>query len=236
MPTQYRFRKHEFWIQAIVALALFLSSCTNEVPITLEPTSTFQPTKTTLPTASVSPSTTPVPTSLEVATMVAFATLIVNVCPSTTPPPNQSEAPIPLSDTAIQREFTGSYSYGDGFGGEVLVIDCGNIFYLQRSTDVGRFPLEEGIVEVKNGEVILEGNDQSVIASSIVYIPVRWGLRRYLVEEDRIDAFCEKIVSTGFYKEPRGDDDFGIFLLRLHDDELDADGFPVLPSGEKICD
>ncbi len=167
--------------------------------------------------------------------MVAFETLMVNICPTTTPFLNESNKIPALTDSLIQREFTGTYAYGDGFGGAVLVIDCNNKFYLQESTDVGRFPLQEGFVKVENGRIILEGKNWDGKLFSLVYIPVRWGLRKYLIDEKSIDYFCEKTISTGFYKEPRGDDDFGVFFLRLHDDELEASDFPVFPSGFKVC-
>jgi hypothetical protein len=59
-----------------------------------------------------------------------------------------------------------------------------------------------------------------------MYVKVKWGDRHYLIEEDRLEDFCDSISGTGIHKEgilERG------FWLKSSDWEKKTHGQPLLP-------
>lgn len=160
------------------------------------------------------------------ATKTAFEGDAKKVCSTATPEP-QNQVSLVLSDSQITREFAGVYIYSTKYWIYSLVLNCDGTMIKSVETDTGGYFVDERKTIIRDGQILLE-------SSTIVYIPVRWGQRKYLIEEDRVTKFCEATQSTGFLKEPR-EGNVGFFYLRKGDFAIIATGIPILPSGEKLC-
>ncbi len=208
------------------------------------PTSTVTPTpsKTPPPTLTSIPSVTPTPTDYRWPTITAFETQMANVCPTTTPPSQSQSSTASAGDAALLREFAGNYSYNTGLGGNILIVGCDGIYHEEWSTDTGTIFFSEGKVEVRKGQLILTGAKAKGGPLEIIYSLVRWGQRKYLIESGQIINFCEKIHSNGAYKEPRiascfGSfcSSFGLYFLKIGDDQITVTGSPISASGVTLC-
>lgn len=123
-----------------------------------------------------------------------------------------------------------------GFESLHLVINCDGSFIGWSFHDIGALLHHEGKISVKDGQIYLTN---AVVADSWALpkrlTPVRWGQRRYLIADYLEDLFCESMALADERKEPRIVSSPGLFLLRSGDENLDVTGFPISPSGEKIC-
>jgi hypothetical protein len=207
---------------------IYLTACGGITP--LPPTETSPPISTSTKTG------TPYPTSAYELTQTAFESLMKNVCPTATPYPVENNEFNSISSNEILREFAGNYSHGNGFWIYVLNLNCDGSFYKTTLTDTGGQFVTQGNLEVQNEELLFKsaGNNSS---NTFIYIPIRWGQRKYLLEkDDGIERFCEALTTQETYKEPRNEEAFwGLFYLRIGDTKLDATGSPSMLNGREIC-
>lgn len=217
----------------LLGFTFLLTSCDRMIPIHPTSTASLRPTRTSSPTITPSQSITPLPTWYEEPTISAFQTLMASVCPTTTPPADKGTATV-LVDADILRQFAGTYVASTGLWGFRLIVDCDGTFHEGISTDTGNFFGQNGEVVVRNKEIILNGAN-AFGKMYVAYLPVRWGERKYLIELDRIADFCKATQSTGRYREPRGDPSYGLYYLRDGDEKIEVTGFPISPSGKKLC-
>lgn len=161
-----------------------------------------------------------------------------NVCPTATPYPPQNGEANNISDAGILREFAGNYYRGTGFWVYYLIVNCDGTFHKVTYTDTGGQFITQGSLEVQNGEFVFQSLSDNKI-HTFVYIPVRWGQRKYLLEEDYddIETFCKAIATEDdYYQEPRNEESFiALVYLRIGDEKIEVTGLPVLPNGEEIC-
>ena|SRR5687768_1872946 len=179
---------------------------------------------------------TPRPTSAYELTQTAFESLMKNVCPAATPYPTQNSESNHVSDNEILREFAGNYSYGTGFWVYYLILNCDQSFYEVIYTDTGGQFITQGNVEIRSGELFFTASNNSD-TKIIIYIPVRWGQRKYLLEKEYdIQRFCEATTAQEGYQEPRNEEIFlGLVYLRIGDEKLSVTALPVSPNGKELC-
>lgn len=227
---------------AFLVVVLFLTSCGAVTPIPPTPTATLtlMPTRTLTPIIIPSPSTTasptgsPFPTHPVQPTYDAYQTSIANVCPTLLSSSGNSKGDDSLSDSQVLREFAGHYGMSTGFQALSLILNCDGSFVGSSFADVGGGAFHNGGWRVENSMIYLrfDPTSEDIWFVSKILIPVRWGQRKYLIEDYQTDFFCEQIRSR---KEPRKDSRIGYFLLRAGDEKIEATGFPIYPSGEKVC-
>jgi hypothetical protein len=210
-------------------LLIFLTACgaVTEVPLL---TLTQTPISSNTPRVTFTPTATPT-FPPEIIRVYDFRTKMANVCPTTTP--STTMQPSVLGGNDLTREFAGNYIINTGYETIILVINCNNTFLGQYTSHMRWWDYGEGTYFIQADQIHLISRPEDDGYFNRVLIPVRWGLRKYLIELDRVDSFCEATVSTKFYKEPG--DMPRLFYLRRGDEEIIATGDPILPSGEKVC-
>jgi hypothetical protein len=209
--------------------AIYLTACGGVTPV--------PPAETSTPVSTSTKMETPRPTSAYELTQTAFESLMKNICPTTTPYPTQNGELNNISDNKILREFAGNYSKGNGFDGHVLNLNCDGSYHEVFYTDTGSEFFTQGNLEIHNGELLFKPSNKNDINTTI-YLPVRWGQRKYLLaKEYDIETFCKATTTQdGYYQEPRNEESFiGLIYLRISDIKLDVTGSPALPNGKKIC-
>jgi hypothetical protein len=157
------------------------------------------------------------------------------------------------------EEVVGSYGYSSQWAGSARTFAAGGK-YSQNGGSCTHTSLYEGTYEVAGGRVVIRVNSRRQwpngnpeAAEEIKpeegetwddkpeqLLPVRWGGRLYLMDEDDLRGFCNA-VNAGF--EPRGGEDdpnyspllrgvhFGSFYLREGDEKKKVTGEPELPGG-----
>ena len=225
----------------LLAAVLFLASCGNVAPSvptpTLRPSRSPSPASTNAPRPTASPS--PTPTLSRVsshnATVSAFETLLAGTCPTGTAIPEETGGATAWSDAALLGEFAGDYSHSTGFWNYYLVVGCDNTFHELIITDTLQYMSFEGSIAVLNRQIVLIGKRDDGISHTAVFVPVRWGARKYLIESDRLTDFCADIKSTSRFKEPRAENGIGFFYLRVGDNKIEVTGGPTSLAGNEIC-
>ena len=216
-------------------ICILLAGCGAVTPIVPTPTASLIPTQTLKPTITSSPTMTPSPLPPEMATSTAFEVVKANVCPTTTPNPS-AENMNTLSDSQILREFAGIYSFNAGLYGMTLVLNCDGTFVFAASTDSPPVGYRAGTTLVHAGQIQFKYETNTSTSFNWALIPVRWGQRKYLIWTDKVMDFCQDIKSKdSYFYEPRDKEASGNYLLRNGDEKMEAAGFPLLPSGERIC-
>jgi hypothetical protein len=84
---------------------------------------------------------------------------------------------------------------------------------------------DSGYATATGGRMVLERAPESKFWMTPTLIPVRWGERDYLVEENRMPAFCRAVVKG---REPIAGGQ-GAFYLRQDDSHKAVAGLPALP-------
>lgn len=155
------------------------------------------------------------------------------------------------------EEVVGSYSYSHQWGGSTRTFAAGGK-YSERGGGCTHADLYEGTYEVAGGRVVVRVNSrrqwphgrpeeaeeikpeegETWADTPEQLLPVRWGARLYLMNEDDLRGFCNA-VNAGV--EPRGGDEdptyspflrgayFGSFFLRAGDENRKVTGEPQLP-------
>jgi len=222
---------------ALLAVTLLLNSCGAGTPFPPTSTATLTSTPTRTVTLKNPPSSTVtlLPMPPDEATKTIFDATIANVCPTTTPAVADKGNTTVLADTLILREFAGLYVDNTGTMGTKLIVNCDDTFGIATWYDTGDILYDAGTVSVQNSQLEFKSYRVDYPRFYATFIPVRWGQRKYLVDPDLVDLFCKTTRSTEVYGEPRGENDFGLTLLRVGDGNLVVSEFPILPSGEKVC-
>jgi hypothetical protein len=124
----------------------------------------------------------------------------------------------------------GAYYQGDGLGVNwSLTVGAAGTFAFTWDGCLGRYDenegdavLEGGVLKLRPKKPLDHGMGKQL---PLLWVPVRWGDRFYLLEEEDIPLFA-KYVNQGW--EPRTEA-HGLFLLRRDDWKKKTSGPPVLP-------
>jgi hypothetical protein len=132
-------------------------------------------------------------------TLAALTTCLVFQLPQASPTTDRKRPPETLETVA------GSYFRGNGFVNTRLCIDPEGRFSYHWSADDGGSVRQEGEAEVRDGFVVLHppkagtnGNPEPFTLPR--YRPIRWGNRLYLISDEEMVDFCNR-VNLGL--EPR---------------------------------
>ena len=140
-----------------------------------------------------------------------------------------------LPKKIITNELSGEYEFNSGgYWFFLLEIRSDKTFYMKVVPDFGGPFEDQGPYVVEDGKIRLMGNPDNIFANKYSFVPVKWGARKYLIEDERISDFCESIVRTSGRQEPRTEV-VGLFYLHKDDWKLSVTGEPVYLTGNKVC-
>jgi hypothetical protein len=112
-----------------------------------------------------------------------------------------------------------------------LSINADSTFTLEAFEHTSPRSQYAGKVVVENYRFRLITSDKDFYEPS-VFIPVKWGQRRYLINVDSVDSFCN-YISQGW--EPRDWETGGPFYLKENHWEKPAGLFPMSLNGFSLC-
>jgi hypothetical protein len=133
------------------------------------------------------------------------------------------------------HEWAGEYELGDGLGLNVelcLAPQSGFAFYSVGCNKFA-FDIQAGTVEWLDGKIRLRPTlpkaPDSLFSESRTYYPVRWGARRYLIGEDEMITFANRVnqslePETGMFRN------HSLFLVREKDRSKKPKGRPTIPA------
>jgi hypothetical protein len=141
-----------------------------------------------------------------------------------------------LRQAAAQRvgEWDGSYSYGNGAATRDLVYVEGKGYVDQSGGCVGGYS-SFGAVERREDRIWLRSSQPPRLhmaddLSTTPLLPVSWGERRFLIEQDRIGDFILAVYYHDFSQCLLESDIYGYFLLLDGDATKPVSGLPQLPA------
>jgi len=143
-------------------------------------------------------------------------------------PQSDANTTQPAGSSAL-APYAGTYRLGDGFTGSILTIDVNGSGAFSQYRDVGgksqwslKAHLADGMLVVVISAMV-RGEDGMPRDAELHYIPVRWGERLYLLQDDEGPDF-RAAIERGL--EPRKEP-FGSFYLREDDWTRPAPGRPA---------
>lgn len=132
--------------------------------------------------------------------------------------------------TLENHDWAGSYYQGDGLGSNITFeIAPKSGFVFEEHGCLGLYDRNYGKVKLKDGRIQLqymqkvEGDEFRWLTSTL--IPISWGKRRYLVPENRIVEFINKVNQGRMVKNKV----LGWFLIHRGNDSTIVGGFPEIP-------
>ena len=154
----------------------------------------------------------------------------------TLPAQAHPKAQVPLYDVG---RLPGSYYHGDGLGSNNhLRLHSGNTFDYRLTGCLGEYGKTSGYWRLEGDVLILEPNDPVEVGAGhemeTRYIPVPWGERMYLVEENSVPAFADDSRDGDLHSL---DDIHGFDYIQIDPETFEpqpASGIPVFPERFRI--
>lgn len=148
----------------------------------------------------------------------------------------QAYVELPMARTDATG-LSGSYSYFAGFTGVTLDLWPNGTYQMHAGSDAievkdrtNEKGKSYGSYSLRDGLLILQPRDYKrrlrLLKWPLRLIPVKWGMRLYLIEETELTDFCNAVARK---EEPHGPDTWSSFLLRRGDASKPAGGSPKLP-------
>jgi len=137
----------------------------------------------------------------------------------------------------VFNDFVGEFITADELGNSVILsIKPDKTFHLSAGFTSGEIVEKSGNVEIKDGKLhlTLVNSESSPIVPKIL-IPVKWGMREYLIKTETLENFCGNVKTGG---EPRKDrySYYGYSLIKEDDWNIVVTGKPTLPDGNSVCE
>jgi hypothetical protein len=122
-------------------------------------------------------------------------------------------------------DLVGTYYWGDGLGFNMtLNIEADGRFSFKWTGCLGTYAQSQGTATCENGTVALKPETKSKDLPSVL-LPIRWGERLYLIEQDKLLDFCNAINQS---EEPRKDIHGNVYI-RVGDEHKPVSCAPALP-------
>ncbi|MFZ5877840.1 MAG: hypothetical protein ACOY0R_00570 [Chloroflexota bacterium] len=134
-------------------------------------------------------------------------------------------------DRLVRNEFTGEYvrSIGGLWRFQLNLHD--DLTFYAKITPDSTGPMEiTGQYMIEHGKIQLSASRDNIFTDQYKLVPIRWGERKYLIEEPLIPSFCKGIRFAKSRKNATG-----IAYLHPGDWNLPAEGEPRFMDGRKAC-
>lgn|GEM_PF-3236282 len=135
-----------------------------------------------------------------------------------------------------EKEIYGSYYMGDGLGQNcTLTLNADHRFHFVWRGCLGLYDENEGPWRV-NGDMVVcsptrKNRCEGLEGMNTRYVPVKWGSRYYLVDENEMPGFCAACAPHNRLASFNMDDRHGVDYVKLIDNKLrPVSGDPTLPA------
>jgi hypothetical protein len=149
------------------------------------------------------------------------------------PLPTATQTSLPPSPQEIFKEFSGRYPIIDvnGVIARVLTIMPDGTFQYEDFSGGKTNLVIKGSVAFKETTIQLLPSTDTPQSFTTMYILTRWNPRKYLIEKNRKNEFCDSIMLES---EPRNESQ-GVFFLKEGDWNLQIESLAVSITGIPFC-
>lgn len=136
-----------------------------------------------------------------------------------------------IENSPLTDGWAGLYQASHDMGSVELALDRDGWAALTASSDIGGTTYE-GRYEIESGQIVVRLGaewQRWQRKDRLVYVPMKWGPRQYLVQGDAFADFVNW-ANAGYYRNGDGASDMWFALPRLRDREKPLCGLPELPA------